>query len=229
MNKNPISPWLAFCLGVSIAAGQPSLQSDSSRAVDDVFAVPVTGVTVLPSRQVAKPGEAAWFSASWAKQPGDTVIWKKGLTAVTGQTVTPSVFPAQTLEVFTPFPGRILSVSQPVVPEDFVFLKDQGIKLIVSVDGAKPDVAAAKKLGMGSIHLPISYDGVPQETQAALSNVLKEDPGKIFIHCHHGKHRGPAAAMLDGCATKVQNFPAATRHFETLAAACLACRQEHRN
>lgn len=104
--------------------------------------------------------------------------------------VAPSVSPAQTLEVFHPFHGRIVSGCQPVVQEDLVFLKAQGIKTIVSVDGATPGVAAAKKLGMRCSHLPIGYDGVPQEAR---------------------------------------DFPAASRHFDSLSADCRACHQQHRN
>lgn len=109
-------------------------------------------------------------------------------------------------ELFNPYPGRLYSGSEPVEEEDFVFLKKLGIVMIVSVDGAKPDVEAAKKQGLRYVHLPIGYDGVPKETQAAMRNLLKETQGKVFIHCHHGKHRGPAAAsiaaMLDGSADK---------------------------
>ncbi|MBA3480996.1 MAG: cytochrome c, partial [Pirellulales bacterium] len=32
--------------------------------------------------------------------------------------------------------------------------------------------------------------------QAALTRVMREAKGPIFIHCHHGKHRGPAAAAV---------------------------------
>ena len=110
------------------------------------------------------------------------------------------------LAIFNPFPGRISSGSQPEDADDFAFLKAQGVQTVVSVDGAKPDVEAAKKLGLRYVHLPIGYDGVPKETQAALRNLLTENDGRIFIHCHHGKHRGPAAAsiaaMLDGAVTK---------------------------
>jgi cytochrome c556 len=56
------------------------------------------------------------------------------------------------------------------------------------------------------VHLPIGYDGVPAPTIAALDKLLHEDSGHILVHCHHGKHRGPAAAaitcMIEGSMTK---------------------------
>jgi hypothetical protein len=66
---------------------QVSLRADAAGNLQQISAViPATGVTVLPSRLVVKPGEVARFSAFWAKRVGDTVVWKKGGTAVAGQT-----------------------------------------------------------------------------------------------------------------------------------------------
>lgn len=76
----------SFCLLTGIASGQSSLRSDAAGNLREISAVvPASGVTVLPSRLVIKPGEPARLSAFWAKQQGDTVVWKKGGVA-TGQT-----------------------------------------------------------------------------------------------------------------------------------------------
>lgn len=103
---------------------------------------------------------------------------------------------------------RVLTGSQPEERDNFVHLHHLNIQTIVSVDGASPDVEAARKLGMRYIHLPIGYDSVPKEIQAALAKVLATTEGKIYIHCHHGKHRGPAAAaiaaLLEGSCNKEQ-------------------------
>jgi protein tyrosine phosphatase (PTP) superfamily phosphohydrolase (DUF442 family) len=83
------------------------------------------------------------------------------------------------------------------VPEDnagFESLKQLGIKTILSVDGARPDVARAKEFGMRYVHLPIGYDGVSQEQAMMLARAVRDLPGPIYLHCHHGKHRSPAAA-----------------------------------
>jgi hypothetical protein len=78
----------------------------------------------------------------------------------------------------------------------FSKLAELGVRALVSVDGAKPAVDAAKKHGLRYIHIPIGYDGVDAEAQRALTRVVREVKGPVFIHCHHGKHRGPAAAAV---------------------------------
>jgi cytochrome c556 len=44
------------------------------------------------------------------------------------------------------------------------------------------------------VHLPHGYDGIPSDRLLALAKAVRELPGPIYIHCHHGKHRSPAAA-----------------------------------
>src|SRR5262245_48068007 len=58
---------------------------------------------------------------------------------------------------------KVFSGAQPEGDEGFKYLSELGVKTIVSVDGAKPDVAGAKKFGMRYVHLPIGYDGVSDE------------------------------------------------------------------
>jgi hypothetical protein len=77
-------------------------------------------------------------------------------------------------------------------------LEALGVKTIISVDGAKPDVATAKKHGLRYVHLPHGYDGIPDARAAELAKAVRDLPGPIYIHCHHGKHRSPAAAVV-GC------------------------------
>jgi protein tyrosine phosphatase (PTP) superfamily phosphohydrolase (DUF442 family) len=82
-------------------------------------------------------------------------------------------------------------------PEDdvgFASLRKLGIRTIITVDGARPDVASAKKFGMRYVHLPIGYDQVTQEQALRLARAVRDLPGPIYLHCHHGKHRAPAAA-----------------------------------
>jgi len=69
-----------------------------------------------------------------------------------------------------------------------------GIKTIISVDGAIPDVAAAKARGMRYVHLPIGYDGFDDARKAELVRAVRDLPKPIYIHCHHGKHRSAGAA-----------------------------------
>jgi hypothetical protein len=46
------------------------------------------------------------------------------------------------------------------------------------------------------VHLPIGYDGVPTSDTWLLVKAVEVSPGPVFVHCHHGKHRGPTAAAL---------------------------------
>lgn len=73
-------------------------------------------------------------------------------------------------------------------------LQELGVRTIISVDGARPDVDLAKTHGMRYVHLPHGYDAVPEQRIRELAKALITLPGPIYLHCHHGKHRGPAAA-----------------------------------
>jgi protein tyrosine phosphatase (PTP) superfamily phosphohydrolase (DUF442 family) len=88
----------------------------------------------------------------------------------------------------------LLSGSEPEGAEGFASLAKLGVKTVISVDGARPAVDAAHEHGLRYIHIPIGYDGVPKPAVAALARAAREVEGRIYIHCHHGKHRGPAAA-----------------------------------
>lgn len=91
---------------------------------------------------------------------------------------------------------RIYSGSQPESDEAFAALAKLGVTTILTVDGSKPDVAAARKHGLRYVHLPIGYDGVPTNRVMELAKLTTEVTGPIFVHCHHGKHRGPAAVAV---------------------------------
>lgn len=91
---------------------------------------------------------------------------------------------------------RVYSGGQPVGDAGFEYLKKLGVKTVISVDGAKPDVARAAKFGLRYVHLPHGYDGVPADRTKELAKAVRELEGPILIHCHHGKHRSPAAAAV---------------------------------
>jgi protein tyrosine phosphatase (PTP) superfamily phosphohydrolase (DUF442 family) len=91
---------------------------------------------------------------------------------------------------------RIYSGAQPEGEEAFAAIAKLGVKTIVSVDGSKPDVEAARKQGLRYVHLPIGYDGVSTHRVAELAKLTGEMSGPFFVHCHHGKHRGPAAVAV---------------------------------
>lgn len=106
------------------------------------------------------------------------------------------------VEGFRQVSPRIYCSGEPVGPDVFNQLASIGFKTIVSVDGKQPDQQAAEKAGLRYVHLPIGYDSVPKPVQAALKQLLETTQGPILIHCHHGKHRGPAAAAIAGMLEK---------------------------
>lgn len=85
---------------------------------------------------------------------------------------------------------------QPVGDAAFKELADAGIKVIINVDGARPDVETAAKYGMRYVHIPFGYDKIPEKQELELAKTVRELEGPFFVHCHHGKHRGPAGAVI---------------------------------
>jgi protein tyrosine phosphatase (PTP) superfamily phosphohydrolase (DUF442 family) len=102
---------------------------------------------------------------------------------------------------------RLYSGSQPEGVAAFEALRQLGVRTIISVDGTAPDADAARRHGIRTIHIPVGYDGVPRDAAARLIKAAQDAPGAVFIHCHHGKHRGPAAAAV--CARALDGWDAA--------------------
>jgi protein tyrosine phosphatase (PTP) superfamily phosphohydrolase (DUF442 family)/cytochrome c556 len=92
--------------------------------------------------------------------------------------------------------SNVISGSVPETDADFAALAKRGIKVILSVDGSKPYVDLAHKYGLRYIHLPVGYDGISAQRALEISKVATEEKEPMYVHCHHGKHRGPAAAAL---------------------------------
>lgn len=90
--------------------------------------------------------------------------------------------------------SKVISGGLPADHRAFQELQDLGVKTIISVDGALPDVELATQFGMRYIHLPHGYDGISAERVKELAKAIREFEGPIYIHCHHGRHRSPAAA-----------------------------------
>lgn len=92
------------------------------------------------------------------------------------------------------FAAGVLSGSAPDDDSAFDTLAAMGIRTIISVDGAQPEVESAARRGIRYVHLPIGYNGMDRERTLEIARAIKELPGPIYIHCHHGKHRSAAAA-----------------------------------
>lgn len=97
---------------------------------------------------------------------------------------------------------RLLSGGQPEGDAGFAALKGLGVKTVISVDGAVPDLGRAKRFGLRYVHLPVGYDGISREQALRLIKAVQTLPHPVYIHCHHGKHRGPTAAGLCGMGTE---------------------------
>ncbi len=91
---------------------------------------------------------------------------------------------------------RLGQGAQPEGEEAFANLAALGFKTVISVDGAIPAVELAKKHGLRYVHIPISYDGVPPQKAMTIIKAVELSEGPVYFHCHHGKHRGPAALMV---------------------------------
>jgi protein tyrosine phosphatase (PTP) superfamily phosphohydrolase (DUF442 family) len=103
----------------------------------------------------------------------------------------------------------VLCGAAPTGPAHFRLLQQLGVRTIVSVDGAAPNVTEARRRGLRTVHIPIGYDGVPAHGVAALTRVMRELELPVFVHCHYGRHRGPAAAALCGMIAGELDLPSA--------------------
>lgn len=91
---------------------------------------------------------------------------------------------------------RVYSGSVPHGEEGFRTLKAWGVDTVISVDGAAPDVEAARRAGLRYVHLPIGYDGMNEARTLEIARALSlaRERGAVYVHCHHGKHRSAGAA-----------------------------------
>jgi protein tyrosine phosphatase (PTP) superfamily phosphohydrolase (DUF442 family) len=120
-----------------------------------------------------------WVMSAWAAGPGQPVETK-------------------TLQNVFKLDAALYSGNAPEGEAAFRELAGLGIKTIVTVDGTKPNVELAHRFGMHYVHLPFGYDGLPQSRGVELAKAVQiaEATGPVYLHCHHGKHRGPTAAAV---------------------------------
>lgn len=104
----------------------------------------------------------------------------------------PREFPG--LKNVVAYDRAVFSGSLPAGDIGFDSLQRLGVRTIISVDGALPNLEPARARGMRYVHLPIGYDRVSAERTLELARAIRDLPQPIYIHCHHGKHRSAAAA-----------------------------------
>lgn len=109
----------------------------------------------------------------------------------------------------------LFSGSEPDGPQGFASIAKLGVKTIVSVDGARPKVEFAHREGMRYVHIPFGYDGIPRPAGLALARLARDITGPVYVHCHHGRHRGPAAAAVAWIASGQAGTGAALKVLET--------------
>ncbi len=126
------------------------------------------------------------------------------MAGVTGMPTPAAGYPmdAPGLENLVAYHPGFVSGSAPDGEEGLDTLASLGVRTIVSVDGAAPEVEAARERGMRYIHLPVGYDGFDDERRLQLVRGVLDglEKGAVYIHCHHGMHRsaGAAAAVSVG-------------------------------
>lgn len=124
----------------------------------------------------------------------------------TGTAAVPAVVPLQPtldadgqpvgIEHYRRWSDKLGQGGQPMGDEAFKNLAALGYRTLISVDGAKPDAETAAKYGLTYVHVPFGYSAVPLDAQARIVKAVTETDGPVFIHCHHGQHRGPAGMMV---------------------------------
>lgn len=153
-------------------------------------------IRTLPACATIVAAAAISILAACARDPAPRAAAREPLATAPSPSHVPT--PVDVEGVHNAFwlgPG-IMSGSQPEGEVAFESLAQHGIRTLVSVDGAAPDAEAAERHGIRTVHLPIGYDGIPRDRQLELLRVAQDLEGPIFVHCHHGKHRGPAAASI---------------------------------
>lgn len=99
----------------------------------------------------------------------------------------------------------------PAGEADWAELARLGVRTVVGVDGLAPDRDAAAAHAIRVVHVPLAYDGIDERSAAMLSRVARDAELPLYVYCHHGRHRGPAAAAIVGRAAGLLDADGATR------------------
>jgi protein tyrosine phosphatase (PTP) superfamily phosphohydrolase (DUF442 family) len=97
--------------------------------------------------------------------------------------------------VVTYTPDLIVGAA-PEGDEGFETLRRMGIKSIITVDGSTPEIQEAHQFGFRYVHLPIGYDGMDADRALDIARAVADLPKPVYVHCHHGKHRGACAGAV---------------------------------
>ena len=90
----------------------------------------------------------------------------------------------------------IVSGAEPEGEAAFEQLADWGVKTVLSVDGKVPEAELAAQHGLRYVHVPIQYKGITEDELLRITKTFRELEAPFYVHCFHGKHRGPAASAI---------------------------------
>jgi len=79
-------------------------------------------------------------------------------------------------------------------PGGYDALQQMGFRSVIDVDATPPGVRPPA--AMTIVHLPLRYSGITHQQASELIAVLEELERPVYIHCHHGTNRAPAAAAV---------------------------------
>lgn len=195
-------PHLSMILAPAI--GRSTLVRDAGvryRPVMDPDRIQTTPVRVLAASLMAAAVVVVAMSGC-GPSPSSSLA-----APVTGDATPAEVTPSLQLAAAVDRPGLhnlvayhdgVISGGAPEGDAGFDSLQAMGVRTIISVDGAVPEVASATARGMRYIHLPIGYDGFDEPRRLELARAVRDamDDGPVYLHCHHGKHRSAGAAAV---------------------------------
>jgi len=164
-----------FALLAALAAG-----ASCQEARQDAVVAPAPGRDVVATAEPGTPAGASTPAAAAAA----TAAPEKAHDDPPG------------LHNFKRWSDHISQGAQPDPETGFASLQALGFKTVLTVDGSRPDVETAKHYGLKYVHVPVGYDGITADEQARIIKAVGDSDGPVYVHCHHGLHRGPAAAAI---------------------------------
>lgn len=121
------------------------------------------------------------------------LLLPQACSSVPARSDTAQTNPIQNLHLLS---TGLYSGDEPATADHYRQLANLGIKTVISVDAVapNPDLAAAHNIRI--VHLPIGYEGIDDSRVIELAAAIHQLDRPIYLHCHHGKHRGPAALSV---------------------------------
>ena len=99
----------------------------------------------------------------------------------------------------------LFSGAEPTNRSAYEELASMSIRTLISVDAIAPNASLAGEYNIKVIHLPIGYAGISNQRIKELAYAIQSSAKPIYVHCHQGKHRGPAALSAGALALGIIN------------------------